>query len=287
MTDAKKSSVPLDDQIVTDIIAYLEKEQQFGSDKKRAVRPSSKVERNHSKDLTVIENSEGEKVKVDNGNLSLFMALMSVHKNLDKEVTEYSWDTAFDINDIAALKCVVQDFVKVQNLKFTDIFQLGLSSHWVSITRDRVIFQNFSLLIEDWSLAHHILNKNHCAKSISDTLEEHEITRLTHLPKPFSTLRVSPKLSEMMNFSDEELKNVKSFSVSNDHGRIEWLGPIDARGLDLDSTVQITRGIVRVEYKEEIEPSKQHLNKAAKVTYFGLVPSKQTEKAAKIRWKIS
>ena len=51
----------------------------------------------------------------------------------------------------------------------------------------------------------------------------------------------------MMNFSDEELKNVKSFSVSNDHGRIEWLGPIDARGLDLDSTVQITRGIVRVE----------------------------------------
>mmetsp|Transcript_8713 Transcript_8713/g.7684 ORF Transcript_8713/g.7684 Transcript_8713/m.7684 type:complete len:80 (+) Transcript_8713:2503-2742(+) len=72
--------------------------------------------------------------------------------------------------------------------------------------------------------------------------------------------------------SEEELREVEGFTISNKHGKIEFAGKTDVTYLDLDDLVYIQRGSAEVypesKYTSEDmkDPQGKKLNKEAVIT---------------------
>jgi hypothetical protein len=56
----------------------------------------------------------------------------------------------------------------------------------------------------------------------------------------------SPSMSDLQNFTINQLQKVKNFSISNDFGLIEFLGYSDLTNVDLKDVVTIERGGLEV-----------------------------------------
>jgi len=78
-----------------------------------------------------------------------------------------------------------------------------------------------------------------------------------------------------------ELDNLKNFTIDHEFGRVQWLEPVDVRGLDLNKIVQFESKIVNVygDTKGEIPPRGVGLNKPARITIKNVVPKKGTDAA--------
>jgi hypothetical protein len=82
--------------------------------------------------------------------------------------------------------------------------------------------------------------------------------------------------------STEELKNVSNFTITNEHGSIEFLGETDLTDVDLEDIITIEEGGVEVydETRHRPYPKRgEKLNKPAKITLFNIeLPNDMTYK---------
>ena len=92
--------------------------------------------------------------------------------------------------------------------------------------------------------------------------------------------QMSPSVTEMMNFTEEQLSAVSNFTIRNpEFGMVVWDDTVDVRRLDIDKIVSITYRDVTVypNIREKHELG-QGLNKPATVTLYHLKPKTQAEK---------
>lgn len=95
---------------------------------------------------------------------------------------------------------------------------------------------------------------------------------------------IHPPIMKLARMSEEELKNVENFTVSNEHGKIEWLGVTDLTCVDIDLWVIIKKDSVEV-YPEDIfnentkHPEGTKLNKPCIVTLYKMFPRNKKRKA--------
>lgn len=73
-----------------------------------------------------------------------------------------------------------------------------------------------------------------------------------------------PALSTIHSMPLDELSSV-SFSISNQHGSIEFLNKVDLRDLDLDKLINIQKDFIEV-YPEKSPPVGTGLNVPARLT---------------------
>ena len=91
--------------------------------------------------------------------------------------------------------------------------------------------------------------------------------------------------------SDDELAAVHAFAVERpDFGRVEWLGRVDVRGVDLDRDVRICErdGPPEVEVYDDDDASKpavgSKLNRPAIVTLLNVGPGADASEAECAKW---
>jgi len=90
-----------------------------------------------------------------------------------------------------------------------------------------------------------------------------------YVKKLYST---TPSLEELQAMSDEELQAVPNFSVQRKgFGTVEWVDPVDVRGLVIDKTVEIDDMSIEVYMSEEDTPKRgTKLNRPAICTILGM-----------------
>ena len=92
--------------------------------------------------------------------------------------------------------------------------------------------------------------------------------------------QMSPSVTEMMNFTEEQLSAVSNFTIRNpEFGMVVWDDTVDVRRLDIDKIVSITyRDVTVYPNVREKHQLGQGLNKPATVTLYHLKPKTQAEK---------
>lgn len=60
-------------------------------------------------------------------------------------------------------------------------------------------------------------------------------------------LCISPSVLELSRMTRNELKRVNNLSVWNDFGRVQWTGPVNLLGVNLDNWVQIGKNSIEIE----------------------------------------
>lgn len=108
-------------------------------------------------------------------------------------------------------------------------------------------------------------------------IEEADIKETkTHLPTLTKKgYECKPTLREMGRMSEMELANLPSFEIWNEHARIEFEGPVDIRGLNLDRIVCLNERSVEIypvtEFGEKLPPLGTELNRPCVITFMHLV----------------
>lgn len=93
----------------------------------------------------------------------------------------------------------------------------------------------------------------------------------------------SPSIDEMKLMNEEQLKNIKKFSIFNEHARIDFMVPIDVTNLDLDKIVNINEKSVEIypaiEFETSMPTPGKELNQPCQITFYHLVkgPLKDVE----------
>jgi hypothetical protein len=100
---------------------------------------------------------------------------------------------------------------------------------------------------------------------------------LPELPDYRRGYRTIPGLVRLLEMSEEQLGNVREFTVSRPgFGSIMWYGTTDIRGISIAKAVEITDASVQVYHAEELAGTKpkigQGLNKRALVTLLAVFP---------------
>lgn len=92
-----------------------------------------------------------------------------------------------------------------------------------------------------------------------------------------------PALSELHRMSEDELAEVEDFAVVRPNiGKIEWIGKVDLRGADLDTTVCIEHTVAEVyEGIENVPERGAQLNVPAIVTFEGAWPKGRSKEKLK------
>jgi len=87
-----------------------------------------------------------------------------------------------------------------------------------------------------------------------------------------------PTIQELSRMSDDELAGVSGFSMWNKEGKIEFMGRVDLRGVDLDEVVSIGHRLVEV-YPERNFPTDEYkpvkgekLNRPALISLYNCFP---------------
>lgn len=81
----------------------------------------------------------------------------------------------------------------------------------------------------------------------------------------------TPPMSQLVLLPDEELRELRGFSIERPScGRIEWLGPVDLRGVDLDQAVQLGSGLMGVYDRGAAPPRGEKLNCPARISLYGV-----------------
>ena len=100
-----------------------------------------------------------------------------------------------------------------------------------------------------------------------------------------------PSMAILERLSDDELAAVHAFAVERpDFGRVEWLGRVDVRGVDLDRDVRICErdGPPEVEVYDDDDASKpavgSKLNRPAIVTLLNVGPGADASEAECAKW---
>jgi len=100
-----------------------------------------------------------------------------------------------------------------------------------------------------------------------------------------------PSMATLERLSDDELAAVHAFAVERpDFGRVEWLGRVDVRGVDLDRDVRICErdGPPEVEVYDDDDASKpavgSKLNRPAIVTLLNVGPGADASEAERTKW---
>jgi hypothetical protein len=110
---------------------------------------------------------------------------------------------------------------------------------------------------------------------VAETLAD--LPQLPKLPDPTllsddgsPPLVVKPSLTKLMNMNARELSAVAGFTVERPtRGRIEWLEPVDLRGMDVNRAVTIESGYAIVDAPATAE-ARAGLNKPCRVTLHGI-----------------
>jgi hypothetical protein len=91
-------------------------------------------------------------------------------------------------------------------------------------------------------------------------------------------LNIKPSIQELSRMPDEELAAVDGFSVWNKWGKIEFMGRVDLRGVDLDFVISIGHRLVEV-YPERNFPTEESkpvrgekLNRPALISLYQCYP---------------
>ena len=111
-------------------------------------------------------------------------------------------------------------------------------------------------------------------RSMQKALAPKELLPKLSLPGYTTT----PSIVELARMSAEELAAVRSFSVQNEYGRIEFLGETDVRALDIDAIVRIEEKAVIMYPDEKGAPKPsigKGLNKPARIRLFDCRPRKE------------
>jgi hypothetical protein len=78
-----------------------------------------------------------------------------------------------------------------------------------------------------------------------------------------------PSRAELARMTETELKNVRNFTVKNQHAKIVFLNTTDVTGLDLDDVVQLNpKSVDLYEGTTKLPEIGKGLNKEAQITYF-------------------
>ena len=88
---------------------------------------------------------------------------------------------------------------------------------------------------------------------------------------------IYPPMTKLARMSEDELRNVENFTVSNDYGKIEWVGPTDLTEVNIDLWVIIKRDGVEVYPEDMFNEKNKHargtkLNKSAIITLYNTYP---------------
>ncbi len=91
--------------------------------------------------------------------------------------------------------------------------------------------------------------------------------------------KIHPKMSYLARLTLNGMKNVKKFKIWNEHGQIEFIGPTDLVGVNLDDISISPKNIMcfdQENYKneDEIPNVGRKLNKPCIITLFNIEPSK-------------
>jgi len=113
------------------------------------------------------------------------------------------------------------------------------------------------------------------SKRFDETLAPQEL--LPKDPKP--GYKITPSMSEIARMTTAQLKKVDGFIIENEHGRIEFLEPVDLTGVDLEDAVTIEPNAIEVYKDDDLSKVKpllgQKLNHPAKATLFRVPPTKR------------
>lgn len=94
------------------------------------------------------------------------------------------------------------------------------------------------------------------------------------VPSIGPTYSCSPSIADMALFSEEELQEVQAFAIWNEWGRIQFLCPVDLRGLRLEHLIKIEKRLVEI-YPDDLNkpPRGEGLNLPTRIEFyhFGLV----------------
>ena len=98
----------------------------------------------------------------------------------------------------------------------------------------------------------------------------------TYMPKLTKKgYECKPSLREMARMSEKELARLPSFEISNEHAKIEFEGPVDVRGLNLDRIVCLNERSVEIypvaEFGERLPSPGSELNRPCTITFLHLV----------------
>jgi len=78
-------------------------------------------------------------------------------------------------------------------------------------------------------------------------------------------------MAELVLMSDIALERVRDFSIEHPGcGRIDWLEPVDLRGIDLDQVIRLEQGLAEVYDRCPVPPRGQKLNGPARVSLYGI-----------------
>eukprot|EP00826_Nyctotherus_ovalis_P047405 TRINITY_DN5446_c0_g8_i1.p1 TRINITY_DN5446_c0_g8~~TRINITY_DN5446_c0_g8_i1.p1 ORF type:complete len:847 (-),score=191.30 TRINITY_DN5446_c0_g8_i1:125-2665(-) len=108
------------------------------------------------------------------------------------------------------------------------------------------------------------------------------------IPKPPKEgYRISPEFALLCRMTEEQLRNVKDFSIENENGRIEFKGKVDLTGENLKENVIIGHRQVVVYPKDSDKPSVgKKLNQPAIITLFDCHPSNSSVSSDEFRKKL-
>jgi hypothetical protein len=91
-----------------------------------------------------------------------------------------------------------------------------------------------------------------------------------------STYKTNPKMSQIQHMSEEELKYVSNFSISNNFGMVEFLEPVDLTYCNLDLWIRIKKQQLIMfpedafEFKKDIPAKGTKINCKLIVTFFNI-----------------
>ena len=99
--------------------------------------------------------------------------------------------------------------------------------------------------------------------------------------------KCNPSIEEMKRMSDRELQQIENFTIENEHGKVEFDGKTDVRGLDIDDIVFIQPGMIEVYPIEESKPRRgEKLNKPSTLTLYNCRRSDFCENPEKAKQKM-
>jgi nuclear pore complex protein Nup98-Nup96 len=87
--------------------------------------------------------------------------------------------------------------------------------------------------------------------------------------------KCKPSLKEMSRMTEKEVSTLPHFEISNLSGKIEFEGPIDVRGLNLDKIVYLNERSVEIypvsDFENNMPPAGTELNRPCVITFFRLI----------------
>ena len=116
------------------------------------------------------------------------------------------------------------------------------------------------------------------ARNKEPSVEKKILAPASKIPKlERSNYITTPSRIDLCRMTEEDLSEIKDFTIQNEHGKIVFEGVTDIKGLDLDSLVTINQGEVIVYSDDNAKPSQGlGLNKPATISLYKCFPAKKS-----------